>query len=50
MKITREMTEHVAALARLTFDEDEIEGFISQMNQILEHIEKLDELEAAAEG
>ena len=45
MKITREMTEHVAALARLTFDEGEIEGFISQMNEILEHIEKLDELD-----
>ncbi len=45
MKITREMTEHVAALARLTFDEGEIEDFISQMNEILEHIEKLDELD-----
>ncbi len=45
MKITREITEHVAALARLTFDEGEIEGFISQMNEILEHIEKLDELD-----
>ena len=45
MRITREMTERVAALSRLSFDEVELEGFISQMNQILEHIEKLDELD-----
>lgn len=47
MKITREMTERVAALARLSFDEGELEGFISQLNQILEHIERLDELDTS---
>jgi aspartyl-tRNA(Asn)/glutamyl-tRNA(Gln) amidotransferase subunit C len=45
MKITREMTERVAALSRLSFGEADLEGFISQMNQILEYIEKLDELD-----
>ncbi len=47
MKITREMTEHVAKLARLNFREDEIMGFISQLNQILEHVAKLDELDTS---
>ena len=47
MKITREMTEHVAKLARLSFREDELAGFISQLNQILQHVEKLDELDTA---
>lgn len=47
MKITREMTEHVAKLARLSFREDEIMEFISQLNQILEHVEKLDELDTS---
>ena len=45
MKITREMTDHVATLSRLSFNEDELEGFISQLNQILESVEKLDELD-----
>lgn len=45
MRITREMTKHVAALARLSFEDEELEGFISQLNQILEYIEKLDELD-----
>ena len=45
MKITREMTEHVATLSRLSFDEGELEGFISQLNEILESVEKLDELD-----
>ena len=45
MKITPEMTRHVAALARLSFDEAELEGFISQLNEILGYIEKLDELD-----
>ena len=47
MKITREMTEHVAKLARLSFREDEIKEFISQLNQILGHVEKLDELDTS---
>jgi aspartyl-tRNA(Asn)/glutamyl-tRNA(Gln) amidotransferase subunit C len=45
MKITREMTNHVAALARLNFEEAELDGFILQLNEILESIEKLDELD-----
>ncbi len=45
MRITPEMTRHVAALARLDFRDEEVEDFISQLNRILEHIEKLDELD-----
>ncbi len=45
MRITREMTYHVAALARLDFGEEELDGFISQLNEILGYIEKLDELD-----
>lgn len=47
MKITREMTDHVAALSRLSFSEEELEGFTSQLNEILGHIEQLDELDTA---
>jgi aspartyl-tRNA(Asn)/glutamyl-tRNA(Gln) amidotransferase subunit C len=47
MKITREMIERVAALSRLSFSEAELEGFISQLNEILGHIEKLNELDTS---
>jgi aspartyl-tRNA(Asn)/glutamyl-tRNA(Gln) amidotransferase subunit C len=47
MQITREMIEHVAQLGRLSFREDELAGFISQLNQILEHVEKLNELDTS---
>ena len=47
MKITREISEHVAKLARLSFNEQEIEGFISQLNEILGYVEKLDELDTS---
>ena len=45
MKITREMIEHVARLARLSFSTEELEGFISQLNEILEYVDKLNELD-----
>lgn len=45
MKITREMIEQVAKLARLSFEEQELTDFISQLNEILEHVEKLNELD-----
>jgi len=45
MKITKEEVEHVALLARLKFDENEVERFTSQMNSILEYMEKLAELD-----
>ncbi|MBI5117070.1 Asp-tRNA(Asn)/Glu-tRNA(Gln) amidotransferase subunit GatC [Candidatus Poribacteria bacterium] len=47
MKITREMIDHVAKLARLKFGERELEGFISQLNEILQYVEKLNELDTS---
>jgi len=45
MKITKEEVEHVALLARLKFSETETERFTTQMNGILEYMEKLAELD-----
>lgn len=45
MKITKEEVEHVALLARLKFSESEKERFTTQMNSILEYMEKLAELD-----
>ncbi len=47
MKITKEEVEHVALLARLEFSEKEMERFTTQMNSILEYMEKLAELDTA---
>ena len=47
MKITREMIEHVADLARLSFSEEEFEGFVSQLNEILQHVDRLNELDTS---
>ena len=45
MKITKEEVEHVALLARLKFSESEKERFTTQMNSILQYMEKLAELD-----
>jgi len=45
MKITKEEVEHVALLARLKFSESEKERFTTQLNSILEYVEKLGELD-----
>lgn len=45
MKITTSEIEHVAHLARLSFDQSEIENFSRQLNNILEYISKLEELD-----
>ncbi len=47
MKISRVEVEHVAKLARLKFDDDEIEKFTKQMNEILVYMEKLNELDTS---
>ncbi|GAB4355454.1 MAG: Asp-tRNA(Asn)/Glu-tRNA(Gln) amidotransferase subunit GatC [Candidatus Abyssubacteria bacterium] len=47
MQITREMIAHVAALARLRFGEEELEGFTEQLNEILRYMEKLNELDTS---
>ena len=45
MKITKEEVEHVALLARLKFSEKEKERFTTQLNTILEYMDKLQELD-----
>ena len=45
MKITKEEVEHVALLARLKFSEKEKEPFTTQLNIILEYMDKLQELD-----
>ena len=45
MKITPEEVEHVAELARLQLSYEEKERLTEQMNQILEYMEKLNELD-----
>ena len=43
--ITTDDVQHVATLARLEFDEEEIEQFTHQLARILDYIGKLNELE-----
>lgn len=42
MKISREEVEHVAALARLRFAENEIDRFADQLNSILGYMAQLE--------
>lgn len=44
MPLSREEVLHVALLARLELDDAEIERYTWELNRILEHIEKLREL------
>ncbi len=41
MTLSKKEVEHVALLARLKFSEDEKERFTTQMNSILQYMEKL---------
>ena len=45
--IDREQVLHVAALARLRLDDDEVERMARELSGILDHIEKIGELELA---
>jgi aspartyl-tRNA(Asn)/glutamyl-tRNA(Gln) amidotransferase subunit C len=47
MKITRHEVERVANLARLRFNEVEMERFIHQLNGILAYVDKLNELDTS---
>jgi aspartyl-tRNA(Asn)/glutamyl-tRNA(Gln) amidotransferase subunit C len=48
MSVTFVDVEHIAALARLEFSDEEKEHFTHQLNEILAYIEKLNELDTAA--
>ncbi|HMG33622.1 MAG TPA: Asp-tRNA(Asn)/Glu-tRNA(Gln) amidotransferase subunit GatC [Blastocatellia bacterium] len=47
MPITRADVEKIAELARLELSEAEMQSFTSQLASILDHIEKLNELDTA---
>ena len=44
MPITKKDVEHAAHLARLRFSPQELDGFAQQLDRILEHVAKLNEL------
>ena len=44
-KIDLEDVQHIANLARLTFDEQEMESYQYQLSRILDYIEKLNQLD-----
>ncbi len=45
MSVTREEVKHIASLARLRIEEEEIESFTGQFNEILNYIDKLNQLD-----
>ena len=45
MAVTIKDVEYIADLARLKFSQEEIENFTKQLNQILEYMDKLNELD-----
>ncbi len=45
MSVTRKDVEHIAELARLNFKDEELENFTSRLNEILNYVEKLNELD-----
>ncbi len=47
MSVTIKEVEHIAALARLEFSDEEKEKFTHQLNDILQYVEKLNELDTS---
>lgn len=47
MALSREDVRHVAQLARLDFSDDEERRMAEEMSQILDYVEKLDELDTS---
>jgi aspartyl-tRNA(Asn)/glutamyl-tRNA(Gln) amidotransferase subunit C len=45
MKLTRKQVEHVAELAKLALSDEEVATYQAQLSAILEHFERLQELE-----
>ena len=47
MPIERKEVEHIAKLARLRFSDEELERMASELEKILDYIQKLEELDTA---
>lgn len=45
MSVTKEDVKKIAELARLEFDDSELENYTSEMNKILGYVDKLNELD-----
>lgn len=45
MAVSKKDVEYIANLARLEFSNSEIENFTDQLNQILQYVDKLNELD-----
>lgn len=45
MSVTKKDVEHIAKLARLKFNDDELESYTHDLNEILQYVEKLNELD-----
>ncbi len=48
MKLTREQVVHIATLARLALDDDEIAQYQEQLSAVLEYAQRLQELDTDA--
>lgn len=48
MKLSREEVEHIAELARLTLNDEELTLYQEQLSDILEYFERLQELDSEA--
>ena len=48
MKISEEQVRYVAELAHLTLDESEVQAYQKDLEDILEYVDKLNELDVAA--
>ncbi|MFA7420609.1 MAG: Asp-tRNA(Asn)/Glu-tRNA(Gln) amidotransferase subunit GatC [Melioribacteraceae bacterium] len=45
MSVTRKDVEYIASLSKLKFEENELENFTHQLNDILAYVDKLNELD-----
>ncbi len=47
MAVTKEQVKHIAKLARLKLNNEELESYTKELSSILDYIEKLDELDTS---
>ena len=47
MAVSRKDVEYIASLAKLKFNEEELENYTHQLNDILTYVEKLNELDTS---
>ncbi len=45
MAVTKKDVEYIANLARLSFNDEELENFTHELNEILSYVDKLNELD-----